>query len=255
MEKLNDNFLLSAWNGCINKNVSKYNSIFEKYLSKTNAFDIQGGVIVSSREIDKHAYISIVYKKIIENDISHTIYSFVIFDVSPSLPPENSRIQKYCVIHTELFDILETIINYKLSSITNAINKSIDEKFNYFFNKNFKSIKYKLGNRQLVDILIKPENLPPVPSMSEIISSGPAVRQKSKSPTPPPPSQMKEVEIQTEPLSGPRHSETAENKKTCSVIPTNVSENIFTDDLDQILMSFELSRISEFEPSQAEIII
>jgi hypothetical protein len=179
----------------------------------------------------------------------------VIFDVSPSLPPENSRIQKYCVIHTELFDILETIINYKLSSITNAINKSIDEKFNYFFNKNFKSIKYKLGNRQLVDILIKPENLPPVPSMSEIITSGPVVRQKPKSPVPSPPSQTKEVEIQTDPQPGPKNAEAVENKKSCPVISTNVSENIFTDDLDQILMSFELSRISEFEPSQAEIII
>lgn len=255
MEKLNDNFLLSAWNGCINKNVSKYNSIFEKYLSKTNAFDIQGGIIVSSREIDKHNYISIVYKKVIENDISHSIYSFVIFDVSPSLPPENSRIQKYCVIHTDLFDILETIINYKLSSITNAINKSIDEKFNYFFNKNFKSIKYKLGNRQLVDILIKPENSAPVPSMSEIITSGPAVRHKSRPPLPTPPSQAKEVEVQTEPPALPKQVEKPENKKTFSVIPANVSENIFTDDLDQILLSFELSRISEFDASQSGIII
>ena len=170
MEKLNDNVLLETWNNNSNKTTHKYNTLLEtKYLKLTNNIDIQNSVVVSTREINSDLLISLVYKRIKEEEYVYPIYSFIMFDISPFIPPENSRISKYCIYKSENFDIMETIINYKLNSIMNTINVTIDEKFKSMMNLNFKSIKYKLGNKQLVDILIKPESPEMIPSMSSII--------------------------------------------------------------------------------------
>ena len=180
MEKLNDNKLLECWNMSSLENNSM-NEIFENtYLRYTNCFELKSSSVISTRVIGENEkkMISIVYKKFDKTTIP--IYSLVVFDISEDLPPEKSRIAKYCQYKNNNFDMLETIINYRTNQLIQMLNISIDEKFRSLVNHNFKSIKHKLaGNKELVDILIKPETLD-LPPMNNILSELPQILYNKK---------------------------------------------------------------------------
>ena len=260
MEKLPDNSLLETWNNSRLKNINKYNNIFEnKYLKLTNCFEIQNSIIIATRKIDDTHFISLVNKQLSQEDLSYSLYSFVIFNTDPDLPPEKSRISKYCIFTTKLFDSIDTIVNFKLNSILNTLNKCIDEKFYSLFNKNFKTVKYKLGNKQLVDILVKPESQYDIPSISDIMLSPESYSStKSKkvvfSETTLSSKKTKkqpDVEISdTKELSHKKNmqSHINENKKkeeTISLLRSKISQNIYSEDIDKILLSFEQSHRQE----------
>ena len=253
MEMLSDNVLLETWNNNSNKNVQKYNTLLEtKYLRLTNNMDLQKGVIVSTREITSDLLISLVYKRIKEEEFVYPIYSFVMFDISASLPPEKSRISKYCIYKSENFDIMETIINYKLNSIMNTINVTIDEKFKSLMNLNFKSIKYKLGNKQLVDILIKPETPEFIPSMSNIILSQNSKLLSSNNNNNP---KITKSDVLPPILNATIEETNAKKEKNDTVVTSHISENIYTEDLNDIMFTFENSRIEKYNAASSSRII
>lgn len=167
MNKLNDNELLSLWNESKNKVNNSKNDYFEKkFLNLTCYIEIKKGIIINTRNIiNENKYISLVYKNIEEN----SIYSFVIFNLDEELPPEKSRIEKYCLFTCQYLDIIDNIIEYKMNNIFNIINLAVDTKFDSLFNSNFKTMKCKLDKKQLIDVLIKPSSPHKIPSISNII--------------------------------------------------------------------------------------
>lgn len=174
MQKLNDNELLDCWNNASFQNNNINNALFEnKYLKHTNNIELKNAIVVNSRFLEEDKFISLVFKKIHENNTTfYTIYSLVIFDISLTLPPENSRIVKYCVFKSNSIDIMENIIDFKVKQNINLINSSIDEKFKTIMSTQFKTMKYKFG-KELVDVMIKPNNIDIVPSLDNIINEIP----------------------------------------------------------------------------------
>lgn len=170
MIKLNDNELLSIWNESKNKINNNKNNYFEnKFLNLTCYIELKKGKIINTRNIDDDKFISFVYK-IIEDT---SIYTFVIFNMSEDLPPEKSRIEKYCLFTCEYLDIIDNIIEYKMNNIVNTLNIAIDKKFESLFNSNFKTFKCKLDKKQLIDVLIKPTESHKIPSLSKVLENLP----------------------------------------------------------------------------------
>lgn len=170
MNKLNDNDLLGVWNESINKvNNSKNDYLKNKFLNLTSYVEIKKANIINTRNIDDDKYISFIEKNIDDS----IIYSFVIFNLSEDLPPEKSRIEKYCLFTCQYLDIIDNIIQYKTNEIINVLNLAIDTKFESLFNQHFKTIKYKLDKKNLIDILVKPNEPHIVPSISNIIEELP----------------------------------------------------------------------------------
>lgn len=168
MSKLNDNELLSVWNESKNKVDNSKNDFFEKKFLKLTCFmEIKKSKIINTRLLNDIKYISFVYKIIEEN----SIYSFVIFNMDEDLPPEKSRIEKYCLFTSDKLDIIDNIIEYKMNNIVNMLNIAIDKKFDSLFNIHFKTMKCKLDKKQLIDVLIKPSVPHKVPSISNIVES------------------------------------------------------------------------------------
>lgn len=170
MIKLNDNELLSIWNESKNKINNNKNNYFEnKFLNLTCYMELKKGRIINTRNIDDNKFISFVYK-IIEDT---SIYTFVIFNMSEDLPPEKSRIEKYCLFTCEYLDIIDNIIEYKMNNIVNTLNIAIDKKFESLFNSHFKTFKCKLDKKQLIDVLIKPSESHKIPSLSKVLEKLP----------------------------------------------------------------------------------
>jgi len=170
MNKLNDNELLGVWNESIDKvNNSKNDYFKNKLLNLTSYVEIKKANIINTRNLENDKYISFI-EKIIEDN---TIYSFVIFNLSEDLPPEKSRIEKYCLFTCQYLDIINNIIEYKTNKIMNILNLAIDNKFESLFNQHFKTMKYKLDKKNLIDILIKPNEPLVVPCLSDIIQELP----------------------------------------------------------------------------------
>ena len=166
MNKLNDNELISVWNESKSMIDNSKNSFFEKkYLNLTCYMELKKAKIINTRMLDNEKYISFVLKTI-EGNI---IYSFVIFNMDEELPPEKSRIEKYCLFTCNNLDIIDNIIEYKMNHIVNILNLAIDTKFDSLFNTHFKTIKCKLDKKQLIDVLIKPSTPHKIPSISNII--------------------------------------------------------------------------------------
>lgn len=167
MNKLNDNELITLWNESKDQVDNSKNDIFEsKYLKLTCYIELKKGKIINTRKLnDNDKYISFVNKTIEEN----TIYSFVIFNMDENLPPEKSRIEKYCLFLSDNLDIIDNIIEYKMNHIVNVINVAIDSKFDSLFNTHFKTMKCKLDKKQLIDVLIKPSVPHKIPSISNIL--------------------------------------------------------------------------------------
>jgi hypothetical protein len=178
--KLNDNELVECWNNSSNRNNKSHDSYFEeKFLKLTNKLDIKDGKIVNTREIEENIYLSLVYKEIIETNCVQKIYSFVMFNMSPSLPPEVSRITKYCLFKSNEIDVLEDIINFRIKQIMESINVAIDEKFKNIFYSNFKTLKHRFG-KELVDIIVKPPRIEDSPSIKNILDDIPKIIQEKK---------------------------------------------------------------------------
>lgn len=170
MNKLNDNDLLAVWNESINNINNSKNEYFEnKFLKLTCYLEIKKGHIINTRNIDDNKFISLVEKIIEEN----TVYTFVIFNLSENLPPEKSRIEKYCLFNCQYMDIIDNIIEYKTNKIIHLLNLAIDNKFESLFNQHFKTIKCKLDKKNLISILVKPDEPHIVPSISDIIKNIP----------------------------------------------------------------------------------
>lgn len=168
MIKLNDNELISIWNESIDNINNSNNEFFQKkYLNLTSYIDIKNGKIINTHELNNNRFISFIHKNL-EQSI---IYTFVIFNNSDDLPPEKSPIEKYCLFQCEYFDIFDNIISYKINSYINAINLSIDKKFDSLLNNNFKVMKCKLDKKELVDVVIKPSKPIKIPSISNILSN------------------------------------------------------------------------------------
>lgn len=167
MNKLNDNELVTLWNESKDQVDNSKNDFFEsKYLKLTCYIELKKGKIINTRKLnDNDKYISFVNKTIEEN----TIYSFVIFNMDEDLPPEKSRIEKYCLFLSDHLDIIDNIIEYKMNHIVNVINVAIDSKFDSLFNTHFKTMKCKLDKKQLIDVLIKPSVPHKIPSISNIL--------------------------------------------------------------------------------------
>lgn len=167
MNKLNDNELVTLWNESKDQVDNSKNDFFEsKYLKLTCYIEIKKGKIINTRKLnDNDKYISFVNKTIEEN----TIYSFVIFNMDENLPPEKSRIEKYCLFSSQHLDIIDNIMEYKMNHIVNIINVAIDTKFDSLFNTHFKTMKCKLDKKQLIDVLIKPSVPHKIPSISNIL--------------------------------------------------------------------------------------
>lgn len=166
MNKLNDNELISLWNESKNQVDNSRNEFFEsKYLKLTCYIELKKAKIINTRMLENNKYISFVLKTIEES----VIYSFVIFNMDEELPPEKSRIEKYCLFTCNNLDIIDNIIEYKMNHIVNILNLAIDTKFDSLFNTHFKTMKCKLDKKQLIDVLIKPSVPHSIPSISNII--------------------------------------------------------------------------------------
>lgn len=154
MQKLSDNELVECWSNCPSNTADDKNNQLEKlYLATTNAYELQDGCIIESRYINDNMVISLVHKEV----SPHVIYTLVIFDLSPDLPPEKSRIAKYCLYKNEIFNIMRPIMTWQILQMAKALEDSISKKFDRMMLEDFHTVKHRMGG-QLVDVVIKKNN-------------------------------------------------------------------------------------------------
>ena len=168
MEKLKDNELLDIWTNLNFKQNDSENDYLTQYLINTMQIDIKNGIVISSRQMaEPNMYISMV-SKVFPLEQIH-LYSLVIFDHSPILPNEKSRIRQYCNINNSVCDIAMTIMNDKINKLVNVLNIAIDKKFEMLTNNNFNTIRHNVG-REMKDLLVLPKQKHVIPSLSDILN-------------------------------------------------------------------------------------
>ena len=155
MQKLADNELVECWASNTTETTQDVNSqLQENYLKTTGAFEIRSGTIISSRVLNEDTILSLVHREIPGKVVQCGMYSLVMFDVSPYLPPEKPRIPKYCEFRTTLFSVMEPIIQFHINRVTTQLQESIDARFDTMMD-GFQTVKHRICG-ELVDVLIKP---------------------------------------------------------------------------------------------------
>lgn len=155
MLKLADNELVECWSCHTTETTKDVNAqLQETYLKTTGAFEIRGGTIISSRVLNDDTILSLVHRAIPGKTQGGGVYSLVMFDVSPYLPPEKPRIPKYCEFKTTLFSVIEPIIQSHVDRVSTQLRETIDARFDTMID-GFQTVKHRICG-ELVDVLIKP---------------------------------------------------------------------------------------------------
>lgn len=162
MLKLLDNELLLTWNDNRNKTRNNLIEIFKNFMKEINIFDLRNSSIISCREIDETKHILLTLKTIKDERYQYQIYNLVTIN-------NFDLIENYCTINNEVFDIIDTIVNYKVLQLVNVVGVALDEKFSDMIKNNFSVINHKINKTQNINFLVRPDKISNDKSLAQII--------------------------------------------------------------------------------------
>lgn len=149
MSKLLDNELLIKWNENLTKSSNQLNNVFDRLFLNIHNFELRNSTVISCREINETSHLVMAFKTI-KDDYQYQIYTLSTINNFDSLV-------NYCIINNEYFDIIDTIVNYKVLQLVNIFSIALDQKFSNLIKNHFNVLNYKIGKNQDINFLVKPK--------------------------------------------------------------------------------------------------